>query len=183
MSNPVVVGLDLSLTASGIAISTPTPVIGVVKTKHTGNDVTQRRLRLLDMRERLWLTIKGSCAWPDLIVIEGPSYNSASSSTWDRGGLWWLTVELLISCNLPVAVAPPACRAKYATGTGAASKGAVIDAVARRWPDLPTGGDDNAVDAAVLMAMGLDHLGHPLTAMLPKHRTALDKVAWPEVAA
>jgi len=112
--------------------------------------------------------------------MEGPSYRSADPSVWDRAFLWWVIYSALHSeRGIPVAVAAPALRAMYATGKGNASKNAVVDAVARRWPHIPTGGDHNVCDAIVLMAMGCDRLGHPLTPVPATHRRALDRVAWP----
>lgn len=99
---------------------------------------------------------------------------------WDRAYLWWLFYEFCSHHQFPVAVVTPSQRMLYATGRGLASKGAVIDAVARRWPQYVTEGDDNAADAVVLMAMGLDWSGRPLTPMPATHRRALDKVAWPD---
>ncbi|TMR91279.1 hypothetical protein [Nonomuraea basaltis] len=116
----------------------------------------------------------------DLIVIEGPSYRSNDPSAFDRAGLWWDLYHHFTVMNLPVAVVPPTVRAKYATGKGGAGKGAVIDAVARRFPDFETGGDDNVCDAIVLMALGRDQLGHPIVRMPESHRAALGSVAWPD---
>jgi crossover junction endodeoxyribonuclease RuvC len=73
----------------------------------------------------------------------------------------------------------PNARALYATGKGNAAKGAVIDAVTRRFPDWATEGNDNAADAVALMAAGRDWLGHPITDLPKTHRAALDKATWP----
>ncbi len=69
----------------------------------------------------------------------------------------------------------------YATGKGVGGKAAVIDAVARRWPQYETRGDNNMCDAIVLAAMGADWAGQPMAAMPAANRKALDKVVWPEM--
>jgi hypothetical protein len=70
-------------------------------------------------------------------------------------------------------------RCTYATGKGAASKEAVVDAVARRWPAWQTEGNNNLADAVVFMAAGRDWLGAPITDMPKTHRAAIDKAVWP----
>jgi hypothetical protein len=99
-------------------------------------------------------------------------------SAWDRGGLWWLIVDGLLDRDIPVAVCPPQCRAKYATGSGAARKQAVMDWAAARY-GVTLRRDDEA-DALILRAMGLHRLGYPLAPVPDRHAGALDGVAWPD---
>ncbi|WP_204061438.1 hypothetical protein [Microbispora corallina] len=119
---------------------------------------------------------------PDLVVIEANAAARAYGGASERAGLWWFLVHHLLKQGIPVAEVPPSVRMLYATGKGQASKGAIIEAVATYWPTWKSGGNDNIADAAVLMALGRDHLGAPLAAVPAKHRTALAKVTWPEVA-
>lgn len=174
-----VLGIDPSLTATGIASSNGwVEVVGLAG--HRGDDYPARcdRIRAvkLGVADLVNISVETSLA-----VIEGPSYGSKDPSFFDRAGLWWEVYRYCRYCSIPVAVVTPTQRMVYATGKGQAAKGAIIDAVARRWPQYETGGDDNAADAVVLMAMGCDWLGEPLTPMPATHRRALDKVAWPEV--
>jgi len=175
---PHVIGLDVALTATGIASNRGW--VDVVETTGTRkDDYPTRDARIAHAKEQI-LNLVGR---PDLVVIEGPSYQSKGPGTWDRAGLWWLLYTALGARGVPVAVASPASRMRYATGAGQASKGKVIDAVARRWPDFATEGDDNAADAVVLCAMGADQLGCPLAPVPKTHRLALAKgkgVEWPE---
>jgi Holliday junction resolvasome RuvABC endonuclease subunit len=114
---------------------------------------------------------------PDLVAVEGPSYASQGSGTWDRAGLWWLVVSSLLAEDIPVAVIPPTTLKKYATGKGNATKPDMRMAAYKRLSvDLR---DDNQVDALWLAVAALDHLGHA-QAVLPKvQRDCLAKVAWP----
>lgn len=50
----------------------------------------------------------------------------------------------------------------------------------RRFPDVEIN-DNNAADAFVLMAMGLDWLGRAPAVMPAVNRTALDAVKWPDL--
>jgi crossover junction endodeoxyribonuclease RuvC len=173
---PLVVGLDLSLTATGLC-----HMRGDRAVTDTISPPPNRRsglLRLRWMRTEL-LTLIG---YPTLVVVEGPSYSSFGQGSHDRAGLYWLVLDGLWKRGIPVAVAPPANVKKYAVGAGGgknASKDAVLLAAARRYPTFT--GDNNAADALWLAAIGTDHLTG--RSVVPAaHRTALDKVAWPTVA-
>lgn len=115
---------------------------------------------------------------PPLVVLEGLAFASKSGMAGDRAGLHWLIRHFLDAAGIPVAIVTPSARAKYATGRGNAGKDEVLIAVVQRLPIHVS--DNNEADAAVLLAMGLDWLGTPLATMPATHRTALDKVEWPE---
>ncbi len=123
MSRRLVRGLDLSLTGAGIAGAGWAQTLGS-KGKRT-DTYAMRRVRLHRLADRILDTV-GPC---DLAVVEGPSYGSKGSGTWDRAGLWWLVVDRLAARDIPVAVVTPSARAKYATGDGRAGKQAVVEAV------------------------------------------------------
>ena len=129
--------------------------------------------------------------WPTLVLIETLP-TSRTQVQAERAYLWHEVVRQLAVLGVPVVDVTPAQIKLYATGKGSAGKGAVIDAVARRFPAFETGGDDNLADAAVLAAMGADLLGLPLAgdvderyatggvSRLPAtHRKALLKIKLP----
>jgi hypothetical protein len=177
---PRVLGVDLSLTATGLA---GPGWCHLIASRHDGDEWSKRSRRLRRIREEVL-----EFAMPaELVVIEGPAYGAVSQSTWDRAGLWWSIVAVLESCEVPYAVVSPSQRLMYASGSGQPpkgrkSKGVVVDAVTRRYPEYDTAGDDNLADAVVFMAMGCRALGRPLEDSLPQtHLRAMDKVVWPEV--
>jgi Holliday junction resolvasome RuvABC endonuclease subunit len=175
MTNPTVIGLDLSLTGSGVASSNGwCERVGIT-------DVTTRslgeRIVAVDYLVNQVITL---VARPALVCIEVPAFSRAGGGALERGSLWWLIARRLHHDEIPVAEIFNQHRMRYATGKGSASKGAIVDAVARRWPQFETGGDDNLADAAVLAAMGADWLGLPLAPMPATHRKALDGVKWPD---
>jgi crossover junction endodeoxyribonuclease RuvC len=175
---PVVIGLDTSLTATGVASSRGwSELVGYTDRKNPITKLShlQRLAAMLDLAARITLAV----GRPDLVVLEAPSLASKGGGGHERGWLWWEVYRRLTSREIPIALLAPSQRMLYATGKGAASKAAVVDAVARRWPDWTTNGDDNLADAVVLMAAGLDHLGHPLAELPKAHRAALDKATWP----
>jgi hypothetical protein len=168
-----VAGIDVSLT--GTAISTRGGLTRIPTKGKRADSLVLRHQRL----QRIARSVLIAVGTVDLAVIEGPSHHSVGGSVWDRGGLWWLIVDGLLDREIPVAVAPPQCRAKYATGSGAARKTAVMEAVQQRYGVVcPT---DDEADAKCLEAMGLDQLGTPLAAVPDGHRAALNGVQWPDL--
>lgn len=171
-----VLGIDLSLTSTGLArLSWPSSV-----------KVETTRLRpKVKGHERLELISSVVAQWAgdaDLVVLEGPSYGSQSSSYHQLAGLWWLVRHGLWKLGRPVAVVAPQARAKYAAGKGNAGKDEVLAAVIRRYAvplDFEVAGNDVA-DAAVLAFMGARHLGLSVEERIPEVNVeAMARVDWP----
>jgi Holliday junction resolvasome RuvABC endonuclease subunit len=175
-----VIGIDPSLTATGLARLTLANTSGVrpvrivetcVKrtTGHRNDSVTMRADRLVDIA----IDVAGFALPCDLVVIEGPSLGSRfSGAAWDRAGLWWRIVGRLG----PVAVVPPAVRARWATGNGRADKTQVRDAITQLWEHEV--GDHNEADALVLASMGAQWLGRlPMDGPDP---AVLNSAEWPD---
>lgn len=178
-----VVGLDLSLTGTGIAVSSgavlETRRIG---TKPAGQDVAARSVRLRRLAGMIHeATVVPGFGAPDLVLVEGPAYSTAGSGIHDRAGLWWLVVARLTGQGIPVVEVPPATVKTFATGKGNADKDTVLSAAVRTFPAVQLQSNDEA-DALWLAALGRRHLGAPIDPwpVCPKDRArALDKVSWP----
>ena len=174
-----VVGLDLSLTGTGVTVINAGVHTALFGAKGHKSDTLQMRADRLDT---LFSQIVNVIPEHALVVIEQPAYSSVGGSHHDRSGLWWIIVHHLYQFH-DIAEVPPSTLKKYAVGKGGgpgATKGAVIEAVTRRYPDVSTGGDDNICDSFVLAAMGSRHLGRPLEESLPQtHLAAMDAVRWP----
>ncbi len=183
---PWVVGLDLSLTATGVArVGQGALMLGrleavTLKTAgRRGDTWVQRAERLRGVRER----IDAFVGVPQLLVVEGPSYGgsmSSSASMHDRSGLWWQVIGPLLELGVPVAVASPKSRAKYACGSGNGDKKAVLASMRARFPDVVIG-NDNEADALALACMGARWLGEPLDLAEGYFAAALGGVEWPEL--
>ena len=183
LGQPVVVGLDPSLTGTGIASSNGwCEVIGYKRrSKDPGITQLPHAERLTAMR----ILVKDVCTAigaPALVVMELPAPSRSGGGAHERGWFWWQLYNHLDLREIAVGLLTPNQRALYATGKGAAAKGAVIDAVTRRFPDWATEGNDNAADAVALMAAGRDWLGHPIATLPKTHRAALDKAVWPTLS-
>lgn len=171
---PAVLGLDLSLTCTGLAgpdwTATLKPPAKLRGTERLG----WIRARLLDEY------LNGA----DLVVLEGPAYGSAAGQRQaghhERAGLWWVIRCALDTRGHHTAVVPPNLRAKYATGRGNAAKADVIREVTKRFPWFE-GGEDEC-DALVLASLGARWLGQPIDDPMPKaNLTAMAGIGWPNL--
>lgn len=186
---PRVVGIDTSLTATGIASSLGwCRLVGYSDwCQLAGINPKKQTITKLPHSQRIqalsWLAkeIAFEVGAPDMAVIETPAYAQSGGGAHERGFLWWAIYQHLANRDVPIALMTPQQRMLYATGKGSGGKGGVIDAVARRWPAFETSGNDNLADAVTLAAAGIDALGHPLGAMPAVNRAALDKVEWPQI--
>lgn len=177
------VGLDLSLTSSGVATAL-WPVTGLppeVTVRRVGS--IGKQTDTLAMRSGRLRTlahgIATRCAGASLVIVEGPAYGQTSGHAHDRSGLWWLVIARLTANSIPVVEVTTQQLKMYATGKGNGSKDATLAAVVRRYPHIDVTGNDEA-DALTLLAMGARHLGRPIEPEMPAaHLRALAKVAWP----
>ncbi|MDQ2782217.1 MAG: hypothetical protein M3Y26_06735 [Actinomycetota bacterium] len=162
-----VVGLDLSLTATGLARANGTFTL---KTTKRGMD------RLNWFRYYLAAEAQGA----DLVAIEGYAFGRPNQAC-HLGELGGVVRLELWRADIPYVDIPPATVKKYATGKGNASKGMVLEAASKR-SGLDFAGDDNRADAWWLRALALDHYGEPVVSMPTVNRSALASVTWPELA-
>jgi crossover junction endodeoxyribonuclease RuvC len=178
---PVVVGVDLSLTATGMAWPDGTLRTHGRQGLTTIQPPESRAAALDSLARELRMMATGAGAVPDAIALEGLELHSKTSAGLsERCYLWWQFANLCrCAPAVPLVVIPPTSVKLYAVGKGQCTKAAVVDAVARRLPQFETAGNDNEADAGVLCAMVMDLLGHPLVTMPAAHRKALSKLVVP----
>lgn len=169
---PRVIGLDLSLTCTGVAGEGWADIIRP-KAGLRGHP------RLAFIVEQVADHIRSA----DLVVIEGPSFGGGVAHRHeDLAGLRVMVRHACWRRGIPYALVPPSCRALYATGKGSGSKGAVRDSVRDRYGIECDGpGRYDQADAYALLAMGLHHLGWPLVVVPDTHRRGLDGCQWPDM--
>lgn len=162
--NPRVIGLDLSMTGTGLAWADGTTY--TVKPRKDGD------ARLMEIRDHLARAVRAVMV--DLVVIEDlPTHAKSAGIT---GMVHGAVRVWLLDHDVPYALAPPASVKKYATGKGNAGKPEMAVACYKRLGrELD---DDNQVDALWLRAMGLDHLGADSRVPVAQ-RAALNGVKWP----
>ncbi|MFC8491826.1 hypothetical protein ACFUJU_13685 [Streptomyces sp. NPDC057235] len=168
-TKPLVIGLDLSLTSTGVAGEGWTDHI---RTKTRGD------FRLHYLAGQIGSFIRQA----DLVVMEGPSYGHAAlAGHEDMAGLRVLVRQYCFRNKIPYAVIPPSSLKLYAAGYGKASKGEVRSAVADRYGIHTEGAARyDKADAYAAMAAGMDWLGYSLASVPSKNAAALGGVAWPE---
>ena len=159
-----VIGLDLSLTSSGICNSSGACI--TVK----GQDGDDRLVHLGDTISHF--------PRAELAVIEDlPRGAMGGTSTGMAQGVARYVLRMI---GVPYVLVPPSSLKTYATGKGTADKVAMALAAYKR-AEVEFANDDEC-DAWWLRAMGLDALGEPLFELPASHRRALDKVDWPVIA-
>lgn len=158
------VGLDLSLTATGIAaidvtsgeLSTAIHASAPPAEDALGGHVRRHR----ELVDGVVAQVVG--ADPVLAVVEGLQFSvkEKDSSLTRRGFLWWAVVEGLCAAGVPVMQAAPTQIKQLAVGRGNAGKPEVVAAYATAWPDAIRGSHiEDRADAAFAAALGAAWIG------------------------
>lgn len=160
----IVTGLDLSLTATGIArivtgdFGSSSASVHTVRSQPVGKSVEARLARL----EGIANAVVALVAPGGLCVIEAPAYSRQAGARHERSGLWWLVASGARAKGCRVVEVSPTARARYATGKGSAKKQAVLAAAADLFPDGEGLRNDNEADALTLAALGCRLVGFPV---------------------
>lgn len=177
-----IIGLDLSLTSTGVAkldVLSGGCDLASISTEHVTS--TFRGVRRL---ARLYTILEVRCAGAELVVIEGYSMGSRNSQSFSIGELGGVIRLMLYGANIPTVVLPPTSLKKFATGSGIAQKPAMVLALFKKWGIERT--QDDEADAALLAIAGaylLDKPGlPPLTALQRDALTKAETVIAPEAS-
>lgn len=162
-----VLGVDLSITATGIANTDG--FLETLKTKKRGPEFLDWISQEVGERSKS----------ADIVVLEGYSYGSKGRSIFQIGEMGGIVRWKLWKMGIPFVEIAPSTLKKYATGKGNSGKDLVIVESVKRLDITPK--DNNQADAAWLRAMGLDWAGHAIVSMPQTHREALEKVSWPSM--
>lgn len=164
MSGFHVLGLDLSLTATGVC--RPDGSTFTIKTRASDRD---RRL------DQISQTIAGILSDVDLAIVEDlPTHAKGAGITGMVQGVARLK---LLEQGVPYVLVTAATLKKFATGKGNADKTAMaVAALKRAGLEFK---DDNQCDAWWLRALGLQLLGEPELELPALHVAALDVVTLP----
>lgn len=162
---PRVIGIDPSMTATGLAWADKLAVV-------TFTAATDRRLDAIYHAVQDALGYDGAV---DLAVVEDlPVHGKGAGITGMAQGVIRLA---LIRAGVPYVTVPAATLKKFATGRGNATKPDLrVELLKRAGLDER---DDNKVDAWWLRAIGMEHLGAPIVDLPKAHVAALGKLKWP----
>ena len=168
-----VLGLDLSLTSTGGCRAVSGPLAGQPYTFRI-RSARKGWERMASQVHRIGLAVQEYD--PDLIAVEGPAYHAAAQGSYwhENAGLWWAVTSRIWQSGRPMVIIGPSVLKKFATGSGAAKKSAMVGAAVHRF-SLTEIGEDEA-DALWLAAAGCQHYGMPLVKMPAAQADALEAV-------
>lgn len=179
-----VVGLDLSLTGTGVTVARPgqAPHLQRIGTSTVDNEdylVVHERIRTMTKR----ILRAADTGYEDgdrrLYLIEKPAYSSSTGQAHTRAGMWWMVYHLgRLMQGAEFVTVDIAHLKQYATGKGNTKKVGMVAAAVRAFPDLFVD-DDNLADSTFLAAMGMRELGHPMDVTQRVFPAFLDKVHFP----
>lgn len=179
-----VIGLDLSLKASGVAAT------------HQGSGWPRLWCTTVEARKRPTLTridhdrlheaigvIMGAArCQPDIVAIEEPLLLDKGDTSIRLAELHGAVKHWLWAKSIPYVDVHNSKVKTYATGNGGAKKDAVLASMIARYGAGVFIGSDDEADALSLLAMALDAYGQPLADVPDTHRRALTGIKWPELA-
>ncbi|OZC50539.1 hypothetical protein CH289_16060 [Rhodococcus sp. RS1C4] len=165
----IVVGIDPSLTAAGIAqihdpATAPSPNVPKLVTvgESRPEDVTLvgRALRVRRQRDRILRKLPAGtrAVGIELLPQVNPTPKQASLFV-ERGALILDLAHYLASKGIPVVGISVQAIKIFATGDGSAKKPQVLAAMRELWPGAPINGDDNRSDGLAIATILSQHLG------------------------
>lgn len=178
------VGLDLSLSATGVTVARAG---GAVVTTEIKSDPVPNAAypgthrRIVDLTARTLAFVDAHTEPGDRIIfnIEEPAIAASNRKMVHiRDGHWWLVYHFAAKQGAIVTTQIQHAK-QYATGKGNANKADMVLAAERAFPQVGVS-TDNEADAAWLCAMVMRSLGHPLEVSVQRCFPAfLSKVTWP----
>lgn len=169
-----IVGLDLSLTATGFADETGLSTVKVQIPPHANETERMRRLHSI-VKE-----LDRRCRTADVVVLEGYAFG-AKTNREVMGELGGVVKVVMLQRGVPFVVPPPALLKKFATGKGNASKDEVLIAAVRYFPETHQPTNNNEADAAWLREMARLH--YEPSGDIPRYRSeVLEAIKWPQIA-
>lgn len=197
----VVVGIDPSLTSTGVAILRDGRPI-LLRSIGTGPDIKDWDHRVRRITRQTWNIVRliettlakrvGPDVLPDLAMIEAPLTFDTGGDAYDRYALFVELMRQLQHWKTPAVVVNNLTRCKWATGKGGKSskeitraqhKREVLEAVRKTWePWRAHITNDDAGDALTCAEIGARYLDEPLH--FPPARRHIEamhnSIDWPE---
>lgn len=155
-----VVGIDLSLTSTGLARVERDNVLVTglaTSTGKTKDSLTVRFIRQTNLTNQILEFVKADV--PSLVVIESLfASGQVGGAQLDRFGLWWRVVGSLLLWEIPVIEVAATQAKKFLAGSGKADKGTMVRAAGKAWPDWEPStahSSEDEADAIALASIGL----------------------------
>lgn len=156
----MILGIDPSITSTGLALVHEGEILKTTNIKSTGKkgatyDEWLDRIKRVHAHTRQQFNEWAGEHLIELAVIESPSHGSRFGNPHERAGLWWRIYEDVASHGIPIKTLAPKSRAKYITGDGNADKKKVLEAARLRWGDI---GNHDLADAVGLAMWGEEQM-------------------------
>lgn len=168
------VGLDLSLTSTGIGIidlNSGTAYTRAVRSSGKKTDTLAMQVaRIQDLTDNIVDSV--AVCDPELVVVESAAFSTRKdTSAHRRAGLWWSVVGELHIQGFTVVTLSPSELKKFATGKGNASKDAMVARAVSTWGEEVLGTQFNDTsDALFLATAGAFALGETVELSAPAYR-------------
>ena len=184
-----VLGIDLSLTSTGVALIRRDGSVATESiTSSKGTDsLTSRSNRLAHVTEAIaswlseWRPTQTRTENVELALIESLFSSRSGAGLVERGWLWGKVVDKAISREVPIGEVSNSVVKKWATGGGRAEKLTMGVHMGRLFPDVLFGSDDE-VDALAIAHIAACRLGYPVPRLARHGAEAWRAVKFPELA-
>lgn len=169
---PTVLGVDASLTASGLSrirvpdlgsdpnfVFTPDELL-VTTIKPPGpktKTLPEYARRIEWAVDRIDAAMEGV----DAIAMEELAYGAKGATAWVLSVVWGNVIRCAANRGIPLGVVGTGQLKKYATGSGTSDKDVVLAAMVRRFPEVAIT-NNNESDALVLGLVACRELGYPI---------------------
>jgi crossover junction endodeoxyribonuclease RuvC len=157
--NIISMGLDLSLTGTGVVILKDGKIIKqkLIKSKPSGDKPLNEVVRLKKIVEEIEMVISEES--PIVVVIENLAFAVRKTTALTQlAGLSFLVRSLLVDYNIPFYMCAPTTLKKFATGKGNSEKDHMILEAYKKYGVESI--DNNIADALFLAKMGSAIMGY-----------------------
>lgn len=170
-----VIGLDLSLTHSGIVVMGGTDVYyhGVVKSKPNGDTYTDELVRIIGIVSSIQNIIQKHT--PTIALIENLAFGiQKTTSLTQLAGLSFLVRLMLYKNGVHFCMVSPGSLKKFVTGKGNADKNIIMMEIYKQYGHSAL--DDNEADAYGLAVLGHAIMGKSINKLTKPQQEVVDLV-------
>ena len=174
-----ILGLDLSLVASGVVLINDGNVElrEIIKSKPNGKLPIDELLRILMIRDKIKIIVEET--QPDLVMIEGLAFMARNTTALVQlAALNYLMREVVNKSGRPFVVVAPTTLKKFVTGKGNCQKDLMLLEIYKRYKEEFL--DNNLADAYGLARIGLEVLQKDVSD-LPKFQQEVVKLIKPQI--
>lgn len=150
--NNIVIGLDLSLTHTGVVVLDKGKILykGLVKSKPEGDKPLDELNRIMWIAGEVEIIVEEYN--PEIAVIENLAFMAKGTSLTQLAGLSYFVRAMLADRDIPFYLVAPTSLKKFITGSGKGEKDAMMMSVLQRYGEAIS--ENNMCDAYALSKIG-----------------------------